>query len=447
MSELPPGPSGLPLVGSTVSFVRDPFSTYERWASEYGDVVAADIAGQTFVMVAHPDQIERVLVTDQEYYGKGSFQRDQLGDIVGDGLLLSEGEAWREQRDRLQPSFFRERLQQYATTMVEETRARTEDWGSGDTVVLNDELQNLTLAIMARTLFGFDIEDADGQFADTARTISERFNLSHVSTYLPPWIPTPRNRRYRSALKNLDTVIYDVIDSRRAEMREAEEEDSQEDLLSVLLAASDDPETDLTDETLRDEIATVILGGHDTAALAMTYTLIALSRHPAAEEKVREELDAVLGDEDPTVPDLPALSRLDAAVKEAMRLYPPAYTLFREPNQQVEIDGYDVPKGAILTIPQWVVHRDERWFDAPEEFRPDRWSDEFEESLPEYAYFPFGGGKRHCIGMRYGLMETKLVVATLLQRFEFDFQLPELSFSAALTLQPAEPLSMEVEKV
>ncbi|SIR11357.1 Cytochrome P450 [Haladaptatus litoreus] len=441
MSTLPPGPSGLPVAGSTLSFVRDPFSTYERWAEEYGDIVATNIAGRTFVMVAHPEHIERILVTDQQHYGKGSFQRDQLGDIVGDGLLLSEGEFWHEQRNRLQPEFFREQLTQYATMMVDETRARADNWTSGETITLNSELQHLTLAIMARTLFGFDIEDAEGQFANTARTISERFNLSHVSTYLAAWIPTPRNRRYRRAMNNLDTVIYDVIEARRAQ------DDSPNDLLATLIAAVDDPETDLTDETLRDEIATVILGGHDTAALAMTYTLTALARHPDAEAEVRAELDEVLGDDDPTVTDLPALPRLDAAVKEAMRLHPPAYTLFRESNRPMKIGEYDVPEGATLTIPQWVVHHDSRWFESPWEYQPDRWTDEFEASLPEYAYFPFCGGKRHCIGMRYGLMETKLVVATLLQRFRFDFQLPELSFAAALTLQPAEPVSVRVTTV
>lgn len=465
MTDRPPGPSGLPVVGSTLSFVRDPFATYERWAAEYGDVVGADIAGHDFVMVAHPDQIETVLVEDQDRYGKGEFQRSQLGDIVGDGLLLSEGEYWAEQRARLQPAFFRERIGEYAETMVAETVERSERW-AGETVALNEECQRLSLAIMARTLFGFDIERAEGTFGETARTISERFNLSHLSTYLPEWVPTRRNRRYRQALDDLDRVIYERIDERRAEREDesvgavadggptdggaaaehaspaADEPDA--DLLDILVSAADDPETDLTDETLRDEIATVILGGHDTASLAMTYTIYALARHPEAEERVRTELDDVLGDDRPSMTDLPSLPALDRTVREAMRLYPPAYTLFREPHADVEIDGYDVPAGTTVTIPQWVVHRDERWYDDPEQYRPERWTDGFEADLPEYAYFPFGGGKRHCIGMRYGLTETKLVVATLLQRYRFELRNPDLTFSAALTLQPAEDVRVDV---
>jgi cytochrome P450 len=437
MPQRPPGPDGLPVLGSTLSFLNDPFEAYERWAAEYGDVVATDIGPRTFVMVAHPDPIEEVLVTEQDQFVKGDFQRSQLGDIVGDGLLLSEGEFWQAQRERLSPAFFLDRIAEYGETMVGETRTRAE-WDSGETIVLNDELQQLSLAIMARTLFGFEISEAEGTFADTARTISERFNLAHLSTYLPEWVPTRRNRRYRRALSDLDTVIYRLIDQRRAAS------ETPDDLLDILVAAADDPSTDIDDESLRDEIATVILGGHDTASLAMTYTLYAVATHPAVEERVLEEIDETLADSDPTVDDLGSLPYLDAVVREAMRLYPPAYTLFREPTSAVELEGYTIPEGATVTIPQWIVHRDGRWYDEPTTFDPDRWIDGPERA--EYAYFPFGGGKRQCIGMRYGRMETKLVVATLLQHYRFESAIDDLDFSAALTLQPAEDVSMTVRK-
>jgi cytochrome P450 len=417
MPQRPPGPDGLPVLGCTLSFLDDPFEAYERWAAEYGDVVATDIGSRTFVMVAHPDPIEEVLVTEQDHFVKGDFQRSQLGDIVGDGLLLSEGEFWQAQRERLSPAFFLDRIAEYGETMVGETRTRAE-WDSGETIVLNDELQQLSLAIMARTLFGFEISEAEGTFADTARTISERFNLAHLSTYLPEWVPTRRNRRYRRALSDLDTVIYRLIDQRRAAS------ETPDDLLDILVAAADDPSTDIDDESLRDEIATVILGGHDTASLAMTYTLYAVATHPDVEERLLEEIDETLADGDPTTDDLGSLPYLDAVVREAMRLYPPAYTLFREPTSEVELEGYTIPEGATVTIPQWIVHRDGRWYDEPTTFDPDRWIDGLE--LPEYAYFPFGGGKRQCIGMRYGRMETKLVVATLLQSFRIGHRRPGL---------------------
>lgn len=437
----PPGPDGLPVLGSALTFLDDPFTAFETWTDQYGDLVAITVAGNDFYVVTHPDYVEEVLVTKQASFEKGHFQNEYLGAIIGDGLLLSEGDYWRDQRSRVQQAFTHERLTEYADTMTAYVRETSQPWADGQTVVLDEAMRHLSLRIMAQTLFGVDLADVGDTFEDTALTISERFDLSSVSTYLPSWVPTPRQRAFRSALADLDAAIYGLIDDRRRADRH------HADLLSMLLDARTDEGTPLPDETIRDEIATVLLGGHDTTALAMTYTLYLLSENPDVEQRVQTELETELKGSVPTLADAPALEELERAITEAMRIYPPAYTLFREPTEPVTVGGYEIPEGTTLALPQWVVHRDERWYDAPEQFRPDRWADDHETTRPEYAYFPFAGGPRRCVGMRYGLLESKLVLATILQAYDVSVDVDEpLSFSPALTLQPEREITARVSE-
>lgn len=437
----PPGPTGVPLLGSPYTFLRDPFRAFEDWVDEYGDLVAVTIFGNDFYVGAHPDYVEEVLVKRQASFEKGRFQNDQLGAIIGDGLLLSEGAYWREQRQRVQPAFAPASIDEYTAIMHREAADAAADWEDGQTLVLNEAFQRLSLQIMARSLFGVDLGEVGETFATTARTISERFDLGAVSTYLPPWIPTPRNQAYQHALGELETAIYGLIEDRRAA------DNPGDDLLGILLQAEDDDGTHLSDETIRDEIATVLLGGHDTTALAMTYTVYLLANHPTAASRVRTELDDVLGGDSPSVANVAELTALDNAVREAMRIYPPAYTLFREALEPVDVGRYTVPEGTTLALPQWVVHRDPRWFDDPHEFRPERWADDAADR-PNYAYFPFAGGPRRCIGMEFGLREIKVVLATILQDYEFTVAMDEpLSFSPALTLQPRNDVTVEVQQL
>lgn len=437
----PPGPTGVPLLGSPLTFLRDPFQAFEDWIAEYGDLVAVTIFGNNFYVVAHPDYVEEVLVKRRGSFEKGRFQNDQLGAIIGDGLLLSEGAYWREQRQRFQPSFSPASITEYMAIMRREAVDTVAEWDDGQTVVLDEAFQRLSLQIMARSLFGVDLDDVGGTFATTARTISERFDLGAVSTYLPPWIPTRRNRAYEQALDELETAIYGLIEDRRTA------DDPGDDLLGTLLRAEADDGTSLSDETIRDEIATVLLGGHDTTALAMTYTVYLLATHPRAASRVRTELDDVLGDEPPSIADYAELAALDNAVREAMRIFPPAYTLFREAVEPVEVGEYTIPEGTTLALPQWVVHRDSRWFDDPDTFRPQRWANDNGADRPTYAYFPFAGGPRRCVGMEFGLREVTVVLATILQAYEFTVAMDEpLSFSPALTLQPKHGVTVHVEK-
>ena len=449
----PPGPDGLPLAGNTFQFIRDPLAFYDQCAAYKDDVVGYQIATTDGYMLTNPADIERVLVTDNAAFVRSEITQDALGQIADGGLFLLEGEEWQAHRSALQPSFYRDRIETYADMMARFADERAEEWqrraNRGESVVaVSEEMRSLTLEILAKTLLDVDIRGRESAIRDAAAAISERFDAGSVSSVLPLWVPTPANRRCQRAVDQFDEAIAGIVADRRAT------EEAYDDLLSILLDLDlDGAGGDGLDETeIRDELFTFLFAGHETTALSLSYAVFLLATNPEKQAKLHEEIDEVLGDgtdgsaadaERPSATDLFELDYLGDVVDEALRLYPPAYTVFREPTHDVEIGGYEIHQGSAISMPQWVVHRDERWYDAPDEFRPERWSEEFCESLPEYAYFPFGGGPRHCIGMRFALMEAKLVLATLVQRFAFDpVTEPPLDLSMQITLQPEDPIEV-----
>ncbi|MFC7138454.1 cytochrome P450 [Halosimplex aquaticum] len=445
----PPGPDGLPLAGNTVEFLRDPLAFYDRCRALDDDVVSYRVAWSDGYMFTHPDDIERVLVTDDADFRRASVIRNSLGQIADGGLFLMEGEAWQAHRSALQPSFYRERIETYADMMARFADERADEWEGRDTVTVSEEMRTLTLEILAKTLLDVDVRGRESAIRDAAAAISDRFDVGSVSSLLPLWVPTPANRRCRRAVKEFDDAIADIVTDRRAS------EGEFDDLLSILLDLDVNGEG-LDESEIRDHLFTFLFAGHETTALTLSYAVFLLATHPEKQARLHEELDDVLGDGSagsaadgprPTAADLFDVEYLDRVVDEALRLYPPAYTVFREPTRDVEIGGYEIPAGSTISMPQWVVHRDERWYDDPDAFRPERWTDDFRDDLPEYAYFPFGGGPRHCIGMRFALMETKLVLATLAQRFAFEpVTEPPLDLSMQITLQPDDPIEVGVQE-
>ena len=450
----PPGPDGVPVVGNTLQFLRDPVSFYDRCAAYEDDVVTYRIATSDGVMLKHPADIERVLVTDDADYRRASIIRNALGEIADGGLFLMEGEAWQAHRTALQPSFYRDRIETYAEMMARFADERATEWADRDPnagpLAVSEEMRTLTLEILAKTLLDVDIRRRESAIRDAAGAISDRFDAGSLSALLPLWVPTPANRRCRRAVSQFDDAIADIVADRRASDEEFD------DLLSILLAIDPDDGTDepggLTERQIRDHLFTFLFAGHETTALTLSYAVMLLANDPERQARLHEELDEVLGDgsegsaadaERPGASDLFALDYLDSVVDEALRLYPPAYTVFREPTRDVEFGGYAIPAGSTVSMPQWVVHRDDRWYDDPDAFRPERWTDTFRAELPDYAYFPFGGGPRHCIGMRFALMEAKLVLATLAGRFAFDpVTEPPLDLSMQITLQPQHPIEV-----
>jgi cytochrome P450 len=439
-SSSPPGPDGLPLLGNTLALVRDPVGFYEDVAAHDADVVRYSVAGTEGHVLKHPDHVERVLVEEPDRYWKGEVANRSVGSIVeGDGLLLAEGDVWRRQRTLLQPAFYRERVEAYADAMVTASEATVDRWGDGDVVSARDAMQQLTLEVLADTLFGVDLDEEGAAVGEAAAAILHRFDAGSLSAYLPAWVPTPRNRRFRRAIDDLDRVVDQLVAERRGDT------DGREDLLSLLLAAEEDGET-LDDAEVRANMVTFLVAGHETTSLALTYTLYLLATHPGEARRLREELAEFDGAPAPF--ELPELEHLDRVLREAMRLYPPVYTLFREPKEPVTFEGYELPAGTNLSMPQFIVHRDERFYDDPLQFRPDRWQGGLAEELPDYAYYPFGGGPRHCIGMRFARMEAKLALATLVPRVDLEPVAEDpLDPQMAVTLQPGGPVRMRVDRL
>ncbi|MHB1426274.1 MAG: cytochrome P450 [Gemmataceae bacterium] len=434
---IPPGPKGHFLSGHLPEMRRDLLGFYLRCARDYGDCAIVRFGLHRVFFVNHPALIEQVLHSRNftKHYG---LRMNRL--LLGNGLLTSEGDFWLRQRRLIQPVFQRERILSYAPDMTACTERQIDAWRDGDVRDLHAEMRKLTLAIATKTLFGTDAGDQSEEVGralhDAMGTFGQRFfRIIHI----PESVPTPGNLRIRKAIRRLDAILYGLINQRRAE-------GGQNDLLSILSHARHDSDgSGMTDQQLRDEAMTLFLAGHETTALALSWGWYLLAQHPQVVEKLQEELRQVLGNRTPTVADLSNLPYTDAIVQEIMRLYPPAYAIGRQAVEPCTIGGYPVPAGGTILMSQWVVHRDPRFFDDPERFYPERWLDGLAKRLPRYAYFPFGGGQRICIGNTFALMELPLVLATIARRYRFSrLPGPPVMPKPQLTLQPDRPILVKM---
>ena len=442
MSTEPPGPKGVPVIGNSGQYARDPFEFITACAEAYGDVVHFELGPIDTYMITNPADIERVLVTDDAKYTKPKFQDDAIGDLLGEGLLLSEGDTWRKQRELAQPAFLMSRLSGLSDQMVDYTVGMLDDWTGGEVVNVHLEMARLTVKIIVEAMFGSTIDD------ERVRTVQEnleplgsRFEPNPFRFAIPDWAPTKENREYKRALSTIEEVVWDLIDEREG----TQDGDGEEpmDLLSILLRAR--AEGRQTDENLRDEMVTMLLAGHDTTALTLTYTWYLLSQHPEVEARVHEELDSLLGGDRPTFADVRQMEYTEAVLNEAMRLYPPVYTIFREPQVDVRLGGYRIPEGSAVMLSQWAVHRSPRYWDDPLEFDPDRWLDERADDRPRFAYFPFGGGPRFCIGKQLSLLEARLILGTVCQEYRLEYERDEpFDLRGSLTMHPRQPMEMRL---
>ncbi|WEL20913.1 cytochrome P450 [Halorhabdus sp. BNX81] len=435
-SETPPGPGGLPLLGNTLDLYRDPWALYEELES-YGDVVHYTAGGNDFNVVLDPTLVEQVLLTDHDAYGKWALG-DVGGGIGSEGLVLTEGEQWQRQRRVIQEAFTMDRIRAYGDAMGQYAAEAVETWDDGEEIALNEAFSRLTLRILAHSLFDLDIDAEAGTVAEFTRTVNDRMDVDNLTAFVPLWVPLPRNRRFKRRVAAFESFVEELIEQRRADATE------RDDLLSLLLAHEGDG---LTETEIRDQMTTFLFAGHETTSLALTYACMALATHPGPRERLDREYERVLDGEIPDLAQVPQLEATERAIKEALRLYPPVYVLFREANRDVELGGYRVPSGQKITVPQFWIHRKEAFYDDPDEFDPSRWTDGFEDELHDYAYFPFGGGPRHCIGMRFAMQELKTVLPTVLQRADFELLLdPDPEFSMGATLRPAEDVRVRVRK-
>jgi cytochrome P450 len=411
----PPGPKGTLLLGSLPDFARDILGYMTHCAREYGDIVYLRLAGWDVFQLNHPDLIDVVLRQERDNFVKHRFFWRHVTAIFGNGLLTSEGDFWLRQRRLAAPAFHPDRIAAYGDVMVRYAERLADGWQDGEVRDVHRDMMKVTMEIVSKTLFDADVErdvdDVGRAFDVVLKEIGSRFRRPFR---IPDAVPTPGNVRYRRGVAALNRVINRIIAERRASPAD------RGDLLSMLMSARDDDGAAMSDEQLRDELVTLFLAGHETTAIVLSWTWHLLAQHPLVRDRLVAELFGELDRRPATVADLPRLPYADAVLKEAIRLYPPAYVLGREAVADCEIGGWQIPAGATIYMSPWVIHRDPRWFTSPETFLPERWLDGLAARLPRFVYFPFGGGPRVCIGDRFATMEAVLILATLARRFRFE---------------------------
>lgn len=418
-------------------FAKNPLSAFAKAQAQHGDVVEFTRGRGRFLLLSHPDVIEAVLQHKGGELQKDLFTRD-LAPLLGQGLLIAEGEPWRRRRKLMAPTFQPRELTEFAKTMVACTDELVRTFEPGEIRDLHADGMHLALDVVTRTLFGARIE----RFGDVERAleaVSAEYRLLWRTwrALLPRWVPLPSKGRIARARATLDAILLEVIERKRRS--------PGEDLLSHLIALTDDAGQGLTDAEVRDEAMTLFIAGHETTALALTYTFWLLATHPDVDAKLADELDAVLGGRAPTQADVERLPLTSAVVRESLRLYPPAWTQARFAAADVEVAGIHVAKNTQVIMSQWVVQHDARWFTEPDRFRPERWLTGETSGLPRFAYFPFGGGPRVCIGHHFALLELVLVLARTLQTTRFE-SVPgeELALGPVVTLRPKGAVRLRV---
>lgn len=441
-----PGPRGGLVFGSLRAFRSDPIGLLMAARRDYGDVVRLRLGRVTAHLVSHPRGVRHVLQTHHMHYTKRTRGIAKLSEILGSGLLTNDGESWLKQRRTMQPAFHRERIQGFSSLIARSAADMLESWerrARAGPLQLDvaHEMMVLTLRIVAEALFGADVEPV-------ADKVGEALGMAlHVTNDrvkrpfdVPSWLPTPENLRFARALRVLDGVVWTMIQGRRRG-------EPRDDLLSMLMEARD-PETGqgMSDRQLRDEVMSVFLAGHETTANALTWTLYLLSQHPEHEARLEQEVDRVLGARAPTHEDARQLPLTTMVIQESMRLYPPAWLFGRSPAEDDEIDGYSVPAGSLVFLSPYVTHRHPALWPEPERFSPDRFAPEKAAALDRFAYFPFSGGPRVCIGAPFANLEMLIVLASIVRRFRVHLAAgARVEAEPLVTLRPRHGMPMLIE--
>ncbi|HWU09230.1 MAG TPA: cytochrome P450 [Streptomyces sp.] len=424
------GPRGLPLLGSLPQFGRDPLAFFERLRG-YGDMVRWRFGRNDCVFIADPECIGELLTETER-----TFDQPLLGiafrTVMGNGVVVARGTDWRRKRSLVQPSVRPKQVKAYASTMTACAVELAGTWSEGRRVDIKREMAALTQKIAVRTVFGVDTP-ADAESMGRAMDIAQQEigkEFSGLGAVLPDRVPTPGRARIKKAAAVIDAEVGRVV------ARHRDGDGERPDLLSRLLTAVDGTGTHLSDKEIRDETVTLYIGGHETTSSTLVWAWYLLSRSPHARAALTEELDRVLGDRDPGIDDYAHLAYAQAVVKETLRLYPTIWLITGIAKEGARIGGVPMPEGTRVWSSQWVTHRDERWFPEPEAFRPERWDAKDGDEIPEYAWYPFGGGPRVCLGTRFAMVETVLVLAVLARRFELEVDPGTIGPVPTLTLQP-----------
>ncbi len=438
-SQLPhaPGPSPADMTSANARFTPNPLEFLPQLQRAYGDVVR--LGGEEGgYLISDPALIEFVHVQTGRLFDKGYLQPGSLmGLVFGNGLVVSEGDFWLRQRRMIQPSFHRDRIRAYGEVMVADARRMLADWQDGQTRDVHQDMMHVTLEIILKSLFDLEAGPEAQAFGQAMDDMLGSITQLYMAT--PETAPAIQ-ARFEDATRRIDDFTRGVIQTRRAQGGD------RGDLLSMLLAAQDDEQRGMTEQQLLDESKNLIMAGHETTSNTLSWTLWLLAQHPEVEAKLHAELDAALAGRPPEVADLERLPYARNVIVEAMRVMPPVWSVGRRARQDLELGGYFVPEGAMLSMSQWVVQRDERFFPDPLAFTPERWEGGLERRIPRYAYFPFGGGPRVCIGENFARMEAVLLLATIAQRYRLH--LPEgevVRPEPSITLRPHGGLHMRLE--
>jgi cytochrome P450 len=421
-------------------FRDDPLGFATRLAQEHGDFVFVRIGWVRLYMVNRPELIREVLSTKVKSFRKLHRQMQALRKIEGEGLVVSDGSIWSRHRPMVQGSFHARHMRPYADVVVEHTRRRLERWSPNQTFDVAAEMNELALEIIARVVFGVDMADEAGRIRDAVHVARAAMQLEvGAPVPIPAWMPWPGRRAQRQALKAVDDIVWDLIRKRKASG------DSRDDMLGQMLAAAGrlDVKAPIEDWEIRDEAATLFVAGHDTTSASLAWLWYALAQHPDIQRRAIQEVDQVLGPRAATFEDVPRLKYLEMVVREAMRLYPASAFLFgREAIEDVELAGHTLRKGAWVFICPFIVQRDANLFREPDKFDPERFAPGRIDEIPPYAYIPFGGGPRICIGNAFAVMEMTLLMASVLQRYSMhlDQGTPELEME--IVLRPRGGLKM-----
>ncbi|HAZ43580.1 MAG TPA: cytochrome P450 [Cyanobacteria bacterium UBA11369] len=437
-----PGPEGNSIVGNLLDLGQDPLGFLER-CRDYGDIVPLRLGLTPVCLLFNPDYIEQVLKERETFIKSRGFR--VLKTLLGEGLLTDLGESWFWQRRIAQPVFQQKRINGYGEIMVEYADKMLQTWKDGEVRDIHADMMRLTLQIVMKCIFNTDVDNGEAQVVANALDVAMHwFESKRRQNFLVwEWFPRPENIRYRNAIAQMDEAIYNLIRNSRNSTEKTN------DLLSMLIEARDE-ETgqQMDDKLLRDEVATLMLAGHETTANALSWTWMLLAQHPEVKEKLQAELKQVLSGRLPTVADIKSLHYTDQIIKESMRLYPPVAMFGREAARDATIGDYSIPEGTTVMISQWVMHRHPKYFEHPDKFMPERWTQEFEKQLPRGVYIPFGDGPRICIGKGFAQMEATLLLAAIAQQFELEL-VPGFPIvpQPSITLRPEYGIKVQIKQI
>ncbi|MBX0303832.1 cytochrome P450 [Haloarcula salinisoli] len=433
-ADSPPTPPGLPLVGNGWAFSRRPVDAMESWA-DHGDLVELRFPGQSLYMVSGPDLVEQILVDQHDRFTIGPRQQATFEGIEDHAVTTATGDRWKRLRRALHPAFTPDRLQQYGDRMTAVTARFVDDWAEGDRLDLTAAMRALAVQLLADSLVGADLRGEEDVVIAAADALVARTNFRRPGQLLPDWVPTPTDRRFRRSVTELDELVDGLLADREA--------GAGEDVLSVLLEAHE--RGDLSMAEVRHNLVGLLLAGHESPSNALASAWRLLSDHGDVLDELVAEYDAVVDGDRPTAAEFEALTRTRNVVRETLRLYPPTTGVNRMATTDVTLDGYTLSAGSQLFVPQWVLHRDERFWTDPERFDPDRWARD--TTRPDHAYIPFSAGPRACIGADFARRELTLALATMVGRVALDVEVDgPLTFTPSLSLRPEQDITATVHR-